>query len=97
MVQAFRRVKSPGESIRVKLHGLDPNAVYTLTNSRRRRHNGDDRPELLQQGPAHRHQGPAGLGGHHLQEKALTKRRRACTGRQLSLRSFSLLLLHEET
>jgi len=32
MVQAFRRQKSPGESIRVKLHDLDANAVYTVTN-----------------------------------------------------------------
>jgi len=32
MVQVFRRQKSPGESTRVKLHGLDANAVYTLTN-----------------------------------------------------------------
>ena len=31
MVQAFRREKSPGESICAKLQGLDPNAVYTLT------------------------------------------------------------------
>ncbi len=32
MVQAFRREESPYESVRLKLHGLDPNAVYTLTN-----------------------------------------------------------------
>ena len=32
MVQAFRRAQSPYESIRAKLRGLDPNAVYTLTN-----------------------------------------------------------------
>ena len=32
VVQAFRREKSPYESIRVKLQGLDPAAVYTLTN-----------------------------------------------------------------
>ena len=31
MVQAFRRDKSPGESIGAKLQGLDPNAAYTLT------------------------------------------------------------------
>jgi alpha-galactosidase len=31
-VQAFRREKSLYESIRVQLHGLDPNAVYALTN-----------------------------------------------------------------
>jgi alpha-galactosidase len=32
MIQAFRRAQSPYESIRVKLHGLEPGAVYTLTN-----------------------------------------------------------------
>lgn len=32
VIQAFRRVESPYESIRVKLHGLNPNAVYTITN-----------------------------------------------------------------
>ncbi len=32
MVQAFRRAQSPDESIGAKLRGLDPNAVYTLTN-----------------------------------------------------------------
>ena len=32
MVQAFRREESPYESIRLKLRGLDPNAVYALTN-----------------------------------------------------------------
>jgi alpha-galactosidase len=32
MVQAFRRPNSPYESIRVKLQGLDKDAVYTLTN-----------------------------------------------------------------
>jgi alpha-galactosidase len=32
MVQAFRRGESPYESIRTKLHGLDENAVYTVTN-----------------------------------------------------------------
>jgi alpha-galactosidase len=32
VVQAFRREKAPGESIRVKLQGLDPNLVYTLGN-----------------------------------------------------------------
>jgi alpha-galactosidase len=32
MVQAFRRAQSPYESMRAKLHGLDPDAVYTLTN-----------------------------------------------------------------
>ena len=32
MVQAFRRDKSVYESMRVQLHGLDPNAVYTLSN-----------------------------------------------------------------
>jgi alpha-galactosidase len=32
VVQAFRRAESPYESMCVKLHGLDPGAVYTLTN-----------------------------------------------------------------
>ena len=32
MVQAFRHTRSPYESIRVKLQGLDKDAVYTLTN-----------------------------------------------------------------
>ena len=32
MVQAFRRAQSPYESICVRLHGLEPDAVYTLTN-----------------------------------------------------------------
>jgi alpha-galactosidase len=32
MIQAFRRSQSPYESLRAKLHGLDPNAVYTLTD-----------------------------------------------------------------
>jgi alpha-galactosidase len=32
LVQAFRREKGEGESIRVKLQGLDPALVYTLTN-----------------------------------------------------------------
>ena len=32
VVQAFRRAESPYESMCVKLHGLDPNAVYRLTN-----------------------------------------------------------------
>jgi len=32
VVQAFRRAESPGEAIRVKLRGLDPRAVYALTN-----------------------------------------------------------------
>jgi alpha-galactosidase len=32
VVQAFRRANSVYESARLKLHGLDPNAVYTLTN-----------------------------------------------------------------
>jgi alpha-galactosidase len=32
VVQAFRRVQSPYESIRVKLRGLEPGAVYVLTN-----------------------------------------------------------------
>ena len=32
MVQAFRRTKSSHESIRVKLRGLEPDAVYMLTN-----------------------------------------------------------------
>jgi hypothetical protein len=32
MVQAFRRDKSVYESMRVQLHGLDPNAIYTLSN-----------------------------------------------------------------
>ena len=32
VVQAFRRAESPYESIRVKLHDLDPEAIYTLTN-----------------------------------------------------------------
>jgi len=32
MLQAFRREQSPYESLRVKLSGLDPNAVYTLSN-----------------------------------------------------------------
>ena len=32
VVQAFRRDASPYESIRVKLHDLEPNAVYMLTN-----------------------------------------------------------------
>jgi alpha-galactosidase len=32
VVRAFRREESPYESIRVKLQGLDPDAVYALTN-----------------------------------------------------------------
>ncbi len=32
MIQLFRRKDSPYEAIRVKLHGLQPDAVYTLTN-----------------------------------------------------------------
>jgi alpha-galactosidase len=32
MVQVFRRQESPYESIRVKLRGLDPLAIYALTN-----------------------------------------------------------------
>jgi alpha-galactosidase len=32
VVQAFRRAQSPYESIRVKLGGLDPDTVYTLTS-----------------------------------------------------------------
>jgi alpha-galactosidase len=32
VVQAFRRSESPYETLRVKLHDLDANAVYTLTN-----------------------------------------------------------------
>jgi alpha-galactosidase len=32
MVQAFRRPSSPNGSIRVNLQGLEPNAVYALTN-----------------------------------------------------------------
>ena len=32
MVQAFRRNDSLYESIRVRLHGLDPNATYVLTD-----------------------------------------------------------------
>jgi alpha-galactosidase len=32
MVQAFRRTKSDYESLRVRLQGLEPEAVYTLTN-----------------------------------------------------------------
>lgn len=32
MIQAFRREKCPQESIHLKLHGLDPNAVYVLTD-----------------------------------------------------------------
>ena len=32
MVQAFRRDKGPYESARVKLHGLEPDARYTLTD-----------------------------------------------------------------
>jgi alpha-galactosidase len=32
MVQAFRRPESPYESIRVKLHGLEPSAIYEITN-----------------------------------------------------------------
>ena len=31
-MQAFRRAESPGEAIRVKLRGMDPTAVYALTN-----------------------------------------------------------------
>ena len=32
VVQAFRRAQSPYESLCVRLRGLEPNAVYTLTN-----------------------------------------------------------------
>ena len=32
VVQAFRRNESPYEALRVRLQGLDPNAVYTVTN-----------------------------------------------------------------
>ncbi len=32
IVQAFRRAESPYSSIHVKLHGLEPDAVYTVTN-----------------------------------------------------------------
>ena len=32
VVQAFRRTKCPSGSVRVKLRGLEPTAVYTLTN-----------------------------------------------------------------
>jgi alpha-galactosidase len=32
MVQAFRRTACPGESILVKLHGLDADATYVVTN-----------------------------------------------------------------
>jgi alpha-galactosidase len=32
MIQAFRHAESPYESIRVKLHGMDPNAVYDIMN-----------------------------------------------------------------
>ncbi len=32
LVQAFRRAKCAQESIRVKLRGLEPDAVYTVTN-----------------------------------------------------------------
>lgn len=32
VVQAFRRAESPYESLRVKLHGLKPDATYALTN-----------------------------------------------------------------
>ena len=32
MVQAFRHADSPYESIRVKPRGLDPSAVYEITN-----------------------------------------------------------------
>ena len=32
MVQVFRRPESPYESLRIKLHGLGPDAVYALTN-----------------------------------------------------------------
>lgn len=32
VVQAFRHANSPYEAIRVRLHGLSPDAVYTLTN-----------------------------------------------------------------
>jgi alpha-galactosidase len=32
MVQVFRRAKCAGESTCVKLHGLEPDAVYALTN-----------------------------------------------------------------
>jgi hypothetical protein len=33
IVQAFRRAKCPSDSIRVKLRGLDPKAVYVLANA----------------------------------------------------------------
>jgi alpha-galactosidase len=32
MVQAFRRANSPVESCRFRLHGLDPAAIYSVTN-----------------------------------------------------------------
>jgi alpha-galactosidase len=32
VVQAFRRAQCPEESLQVQLHGVEPNAVYTLTN-----------------------------------------------------------------
>jgi len=32
MVQVFRRANSTDESIRVKLHGVEASALYTLTN-----------------------------------------------------------------
>jgi alpha-galactosidase len=32
VVQAFRRADSPYESARFQLHGLDPEARYTVTN-----------------------------------------------------------------
>jgi len=31
-VQAFRRAAAPADSIRPKLRGLDPNAIYLLSN-----------------------------------------------------------------
>ncbi len=70
LVQAFRREKCPGESIRAT-SGPGPERRLPADQFRRRWHDGDDRPGAVAEWPAHRYQGPAGRGGGRLQEKSL--------------------------
>ena len=72
MVQIFRRGKSPDESGKFQLHGLQPEAVYKLTNPDVAADDANQRSPASGERALDCHQAPPGRGGCPVQENAMT-------------------------
>ena len=89
MVQAFRRADSLYESIQVKLRGLDPDAVYTLTNLDVADKKQTYRQRTHERTTVDSHQGPTGLGGHSCTRKTVDTQGDTCHEDEISALSIA--------